>query len=229
MLWIAISSAQGWNLSLPPRTPKINCKFSANEHDRDEIQLKTTLQTSLKKTLPGVNSLSRCFRASSWEALHYEDAKPRNSKPCPPRSYSLAMEEAGNAVICGDKEEMKTYEPQRSVSSIKLPEGWGGRWDCGVGFIHNSGRRETMSVGNQRASRAIVAGRTEEKRKTRKAVSSLCSWSLESYPVWLSRWVCRGCHGLCLAAHMCEWFHASTYMCQHIHVSDTMPAFYFPS
>lgn len=38
-------------LPRPPRSPKINCKYCANEHDREEIKLKMALQTSLKKTL----------------------------------------------------------------------------------------------------------------------------------------------------------------------------------
>lgn len=122
VLWIAISSAQGWNLSPPPRIPKIKCKYCANGHDRDEIKLKTALQTSVKETLAGVNPFSRCFQAAVCEALHYEDAEPRNSKPRSPRSYSLAMEKAG-ATIWGDKEENE--DVWASEKRIKYKATWG--------------------------------------------------------------------------------------------------------
>lgn len=178
---IAVSPTQGQSLSPPPRIPKINSKYCANEHDREEIKLKTALQTSLEKTLAGVNPFGRCLGAAVCEARCCEDGKLKDSKPCSPSSYHPAMEEAGNTTICGDKGKMKMYEHQRSIK-YKATRGKGRRRGCGVALF-TAGRRETMSIGNEQARQAIMFGRTEEKAKTRTAVNSFCSWRLQSCAV----------------------------------------------
>lgn len=62
------------------------------------------------------------------DTLYCEDVKPKSSKPYSPKSYRLGMEEARNITVFGDKiKKRKTYEHQRSITSVKLLEGRGRR------------------------------------------------------------------------------------------------------